>query len=159
MSKHNFEVGDRVQYREEDEDILVGEIKRLGSATEEGEVIHTATVQWDSEDGTEEYYVDMLEPEGEEDELEAEFKKVVDDHMQEIEDQLKIASDAISKAEELSEKYGLPFRAYVSPLSQSYFPTTFSDKFGELDSDFVSEIAGAWSEYPSEGGWEHSQVC
>jgi hypothetical protein len=159
MSEHNFEVGDRVQLREEDEDILVGEVKSLGTTQGDGETIPTVTVLWDSETETEEYDEDLLELEGEEDELETEFKQVVDDHMQEIKAQLKIASDAISKAEELSEKYGLPFRAYVSPLSQNYFPTTFSDKFGELDSDFVSEIVGAWSEYPSEGGWEHSAVC
>jgi hypothetical protein len=90
--------------------------------------------------------------------LEAEFQKVYDDHNEEICEQLRIANAAIGKAEELSEKYGLPFDAGVSPLRQAYWPNSYSDKFGELDTDFVGNVTDCFSEY-HEGGWEHSAVC
>jgi len=54
----------------------------------------------------------------------------------------------------------LPFSANVSPLSQSYFPESFVDKFSDLDSDTVYDITGAYTSYYHDGaGWEHSAVC
>lgn len=161
MSEHNFAVGDRVQYRDEDEgEILVGEIKSLLSKEEDGETINCAMVMWDSEGDVEEWDVELLEPEGEEDELEAEFKKVAEAHMDEIEDQLEIAAKAIAKAQEISEEHGLPFYASVSPLSQTFTPGSFYANYSELSRDFVYNLTEAFpgGEYEQEG-WEHSQVC
>ena len=93
-------------------------------------------------------------------ELEEEFKKLVAKHSQKIDEQLIIAAEAISKAEKISEQYGIPFYAGVSPLSQSYFPATFARNFSDLDADFVTDITGAYTDYYGEGeGWEHSAVC
>jgi hypothetical protein len=93
-------------------------------------------------------------------ELEEEFKALVEKHSKEIDEQLEIARKAIQKAQTISEKYGIPFYAGVSPLGQSYFPGSFPEKFGELDSEFVSDTTGAYSEYYNDGcGWEHSSIC
>lgn len=89
--------------------------------------------------------------------LEEEFKAVVAEVTPQIDEQLKIAREAIRKAEELSEKYGVPFRSSVSPLGQSYFPKKVPDG---LDQDFVFDVTGTWTEYYGDGsGWQHSAVC
>src|SRR5277367_6154618 len=160
MSEYNFEIGDRIQHTDEDDDVTVGEIKSLFSKNEDDEIVEYANVLWDGKEEVESWELELLDHEEDEDELEAEFKAVVEAHLEEIEEQIQIATDAISKAEELSEKYGLPFRAGVSPLRQSYYPTTFHSKFGSLDQAVVSDITGAYSEYHNDGaGWEHSAVC
>lgn len=160
MNEHKFALGDRVQLREEDEETLVGEIKGLRSTEENGETINLADVLWDVYTETEECYVDTLEVEGQEDELEVEFKKVAEAHMDEIEDQLEIAAKAIVRAQEISEEHGLPFYAGVSPLSQTYTPGSFYSNFSELSRDFVYNLTEAFpgGEYGQEG-WEHSAVC
>jgi hypothetical protein len=167
MSEYTFAVGDRVQYTDEDDDVFVGEIKSLFSREEDGETVQFAKVLWDEgedtepeSDETEDWELELLVPEGEEDELESEFQKLCDEHMEEIDAQLQIASDAIAKAEELSEKYGLPFSSSVTPLSQSYTPTSYYEKFRGLSTGFVSDLTGAYpgGEYDNEG-WEHSAVC
>lgn len=160
MSEYTFAVGDRVQYLDEDDDLFVGEVKSLFSREEDGETVAFASVLWDDSEDAEDWELELLEPEGEEDELEAEFQKLCDEHMEEIDAQLQIASDAIAKAEELSEKYGLPFSAGVSPLSQSYTPTSYYEKYRNLSTGFVSDLTGAYpgGEYDNEG-WEHSAVC
>lgn len=110
--------------------------------------------EFDSEEETEE------DEEEDTSDLEAEFRKVFKSHIDKIDKQLEIASKAIAKAEKLAEKYGLPFSSNVSPLSQSYFPESFVEKFGDLDSDTVYDITGAYTSYYNEGaGWEHSAVC
>lgn len=160
MSKHTFKVGDRVQYWDEDDrEHLFGEIKSI-FIEDTADDLEFASVLWDDYSETEDWATDLLEPEGTEDELEAEFKKTCDAHMQEIEEQLELADQALAKAVELSEKYGLPFYADASPLAQSYFPMSFEKKFSGLDEEFVSELTDACTEYYGEGaGWEHSDVC
>jgi hypothetical protein len=63
------------------------------------------------------------------------------------------------EAEKLSDEHGIPFGSNISPLSQSYFPNSFREKFPDLDldSEEIQELVG-YSEY-YEGGWEHSAVC
>lgn len=114
----------------------------------------------DDEDDLEEETEEETEKTEEDLKLEQEFTDVVNKHRSEIEDQLKIASKAIAKAEKLSEKYGIPFYSNVSPLGQNYTPASFDEKFGELDHDMVYEIADIYpgGEYHTEG-WEHSAVC
>jgi hypothetical protein len=90
-------------------------------------------------------------------ELEQEFRDVCDKVYPKISAQIEIARKAITKAEKLSEKYGVPFDSDITPLSMSYKPTSFDEKFGELDGDKVYDISGVCNmDYD---GWEHSGVC
>jgi len=140
MSDNDFKVGDRVQYTDEDGEVLVGIIVKLFPFDDDGQMVNFADVVWYDDNKSEPVALEFLEPEADETELEVEFKKVFEKHSQEIEDQLETAAKAITKAEKLSEKYGLPFHAQVSPLSQPYWPASFSTKFdGE--------------------GWRHSAFC
>jgi len=160
MSEYNFEIGDRIQHTDEDDDVTVGEIKSLFSKNEDDEIVEYANVLWDGKEEVESWELELLDHEEDEDELEAEFKAVVEAHMEEIEEQVEIAAQAIKKAEELSEKYGLPFRSSITPLSQSYHPASYSEKFSGLDYEFVANVTGAYSVYHNDGdGWEHSAVC
>lgn len=77
--------------------------------------------------------------------------------LKQIEEKVNAASAALAEAETLSERYGIPFDSSVSPLSQTYIPGTFGEKFPELDRDFVGDVTGSYlHEYE---GWEHSAVC
>lgn len=97
--------------------------------------------------------------------LESEFEKLVEKAHAKIEEEIAEARKHLNKAVALSEKYGVPFRANISPLSNSYVPDSFStSKFAELDLDTVCDISGVWGEWISEllsgsGGWLHSAVC
>lgn len=93
--------------------------------------------------------------------LEEEFEQLVNDHKAEIQAKVAEASKALQEAVELSKKYGIPFRPHVSFLGNSYYPQSFYDgKFAELDSEVVSDLTGAWTNYDSGyAGWEHSAVC
>lgn len=92
--------------------------------------------------------------------LEEEFTGLVKEHKSEIEDKIKEARQALSEAVKLSEKYGIPFHSGISFLSQGYTPSSFEDKFGELDTDVVSDLTDVYpgGEYGGTG-WEHSAVC
>jgi hypothetical protein len=159
MSDNEFKVGDRVQLVNEDNEIEnVGVIQELHSREDNGEVVDFANVIWEDNITATEEYISVLQLKEDTSELEAEFKKVVKAHQSKIDEQLAIAAKAIAKAEKISEKYGIPFHSSVSPLSQPYWPSSFSTKFGGLDSDFVSDITGTYNEYDSEG-WRHSAVC
>lgn len=89
--------------------------------------------------------------------LEEEFKAAYEEANERIQKQMDIAKAAIAKAEAISENYGVPFDASVSPISQTYTPASFEEKFGELDHDALyDEFEIIPGEYE---GWEHSQVC
>lgn len=154
-----FVIGDRVQLTYKDEGVSVGEIVSLETRIEEGETCTYAQVQWDHEDDgvLDEVDVELLEVEEDEDELEAEFRKVAEAHMDEIDEQVEIAQKALRMAVKLSEKYGLPFYAGVSPLGQSYCPNSLQDIFGDLSSGIIHDVTGVYS--ISDEGWEHSAVC
>lgn len=95
--------------------------------------------------------------------LEEEFNKVQKETLVKIKEKMKIASDAISAAEKLSEKTGIPFYGSESPLGQPYCPASFQDKWGELPEEKLEELEGEFStDYASlsEGyGWAHSSLC
>ena len=94
-----------------------------------------------------------------ENELELLFKAEAKKAKDEIKNLLTIATSAIKKAEKISEKYGVPFHSYVSPIGQSYFPKTMEAKFTGLDKQFICDLTGAYhSEFGTEG-WQHSDVC
>ena len=93
--------------------------------------------------------------------IEEEFKAVYEAHKDEILSLISEAAALVTKAEVLSEQYGIPFRAKVSPLSQSYIPESLAEKFPELDSDKLWELGCDVTvnhEY-HDTGWAHSAVC
>lgn len=89
--------------------------------------------------------------------LEEEFKQAVNKCADKIEDKLNKAAKLISEAEKLSEEYGVPFRARISPISNTYVPDSFQEQFGKLDSEIIIEICDVYSDL--EPGWEYSAVC
>ncbi len=97
-------------------------------------------------------------PEEDLSELEAEFTAACEKHMVEIDKQIEIASKALQKAEKLAEKYGIPFHSHITPISQSYAPSSFYEKFNGLDSEFVYDLTSACVDDGCQG-WEHSSIC
>lgn len=96
----------------------------------------------------------------ENDSIEKEFEDLVNAHKAEIQAKVTEASKVLDEAVALSEKYGIPFYAQVSFLSQSYTPDSYYEKFGDLDKDTVNDLTdcypgGEWGG----SGWEHSAVC
>lgn len=91
--------------------------------------------------------------------LEQEFEKVFKEHHAEIQEKLAAAAKLINEAEAIAEKYGIPFRPkdHIMWCKPSYIPESMEEKFPGLDSEFWSDVAGAWGgEYP---GWQQSQTC
>lgn len=104
-------------------------------------------------------------------ELERTFRLESNKVMDQIGTHLAAAMAALSEAEDLSEKHGIPFSSGISPLGQSYFPKSFDDMWGnklrELEDEFededvreiISNITGANQGEYQDSGWEHSAVC
>lgn len=89
-------------------------------------------------------------------EIEREFRLAAPDVLEKINEYLQKADAALDKAVALSEKHGIPFSSGISPLSQSYLPGSFAEKFPGVSRDIMSSVADASNEYE---GWEHSAVC
>jgi hypothetical protein len=92
-------------------------------------------------------------------ELEKEFRTAVIVGGKLIDEQLELAQQAIYKAVRISEEYGIPFRAGVSPLWNTFHPDSLSSKWSGVDDQFIDEITDTYNEYPGEAGWQHSAVC
>lgn len=165
----DWKVGDRVQREKSSTDIRTGVITAV--ETEQVERIErdwysrketkrmetqikSIDIKWD--DGEEEKGLDKYHVNREDSEMERAFRLAVDDAQARIDAELSKAHAAIRAACAISEETGIPFRAGVSPLSQSYIPDSMSEKFPGVDREFTSEIAGAYGEYE---GWQHSAVC
>lgn len=94
--------------------------------------------------------------------LENDFKEVFNKIHPEIQDKITQAAKLIGEAEELSEKYGIPFQPDVGiPFRMSYIPSTLQKKWAKLCIDdgleFIYDHTGAYGgEYD---GWQSSQVC
>jgi hypothetical protein len=117
-------------------------------------VIKSIDVQWDDgelQQGMSEYSVNK-----EDSEIERTFRLAVNDAQARIGAKLIEASKLIDEACAISEETGIPFRAGVSPLGQSYIPSSLSEKFPDLDREFATDIADAHGEYE---GWQYSAVC
>lgn len=92
--------------------------------------------------------------------LEAEFEAACLKAHPEIDAELAIANDHMKRAVKIAEKYGVPFRAGVSPLRNNYTPQSLRQKFPSLDSDFIADVTGTWDEESYQyGGWQHSAIC
>lgn len=99
------------------------------------------------------------------------FKKVYDERIGEIRAADKKAVAAVHDVEALCDKYGIPYHASVTPLSQVYHPNTYSTLWNndtwraerEADPDLedieLMEAAGC-DGWPGEyEGWQHSSIC
>lgn len=92
-------------------------------------------------------------------ELEKEFTTLVGSVTKQIRAKVDEARVALNEAISLSETYGVPFRAGLSPLAQGYIPKSFAQgKFRLLDKEFIRDISGVYDEY-NEPGWQFSAVC
>lgn len=119
-------------------------------------VVDNIKVKWD--DGEEES-LDQYDVYAEDTEVERSFRAVAADASRRIEEKLALASKYLDEAVEISNETGVPFHTGISFLSQSYFPGNTSEKFEDVDTDFINDITGAYhSEYGDEG-WQHSAVC
>lgn len=95
----------------------------------------------------------------EDNEMERNFRKAAVEASSKIAKLLAKASKALDEAEEIAEKYGVPFRSGISPLGQSYYPTTTDSLYPDLDREFIDSISGAYHSEYGEQGWQHSAVC
>lgn len=95
------------------------------------------------------------------DDLEAKFEQAVAAFHKELSPIQDEITKLIGKAEELSEKHGIPF-AGVGPLTMNFIPESYVATYKEgLDADFVSDTCDVYvgdAEYVY-SGWEHSQIC
>lgn len=162
-----FKVGSRCQWHDRDTDeITGGEVesiippKRMKTnnwwslpESEQQEMITYAVVKWD--DGTTDT-VDLDDLDQEDSTLEREFRNTANQVLVKIQEKVRAASKLLDEAVELSEQHGIPFSSEISFLGQPYKPTTFEEKYGEIDADFVDSVTGAYCEYE---GWQHSDVC
>lgn len=92
-------------------------------------------------------------------ELERSYRKAAHEAREKIEELLDKASRAISDAEDIANKYGVPFHSRVSPLGQSYFPGSTAKLYPDLDPEFVKDVTGVYHSEYGEEGWQHSAVC
>lgn len=172
MSK--WKVGDRVQTDEVVDDKTVFHV---GAVTEVNEhevdrtrrdwytnkdvaykemVVENIKVKWD--DGREET-LGQYDVYAEDSEMERNFRAIASDADRRIRAKLALAEKYLDEAVEISEETGVPFHTGISYLGQSYFPESTSDKFEDLDSDFINDITGAYHSDYGESGWQHSAVC
>lgn len=116
-----------------------------------------AQVKWD-DGATTTVRVDELQVE--DNPIERAFREINEKASEEIEKHLSDATDALSKALDLSEKYGIPFDTNISFLSNTYTPDSLKKLHPKVSKEFIEEVTGAYSEDDFEyGGWRHSAVC
>jgi len=116
----------------------------------------TATVKWD-DDATESIIPTQL-LERPDSPLEKDFRLNVLYSQDLIQDQIKLAEQALQKAIDISEKLGVPFYSSISPLGQHFVPKSFNTKFKMLDNNVIENISGMYiNDY--DVGWQHSAVC
>lgn len=84
--------------------------------------------------------------------LENKFDEAVKKAQKKIDQCIKKAEEALSEAEKVSEEYGVPFYASVSPIYQQYTPMSYREKWGDLDPEYT-EV------FENYAGWQHSDVC
>jgi hypothetical protein len=168
----DFKVGDRVQWEDRDTDEVTGGTiestippKRMKvndhwntskySEAEREEMVTYANIKWD-DNTSDSVDIDDLDPE--DSQLEREFRTTANVVLVEIQKKVAESSRLLQEAVDLSEKHGIPFSSSVSFLGQSYTPSTFEEKYGEVDSDLAESITDAFGCMDG-SGWEHSDVC
>ena len=95
------------------------------------------TIKW--EDGSQSVESEMYLV-TQDDEFQREFRLANNKASELIAKHLSDAEEALSKAVDVSEEYGVPFSSGISFLSQNFHPSTTSEKFPEVDSEFINEL-------------------
>lgn len=126
------------------------------SEEEQKTFITFVKVKWDDDGSVTEH--DLNDLESEDSEMERDFRKAAHYADELIHAQLNIAAEAVREATRIAERYGVPFRTHVSPISNSYTPRSLQAKFEGLDKNFVQDITDTYNDYDSTG-WRHSAVC
>jgi len=86
-----------------------------------------------------------------------EYRALVQAHKSDIIEAEKEAIAALDRAITLCEKYGISHDFSLSPICQTYAPTSFgSSKFGALRNRLREEGLLDYYEFD---GWQHSAVC
>ncbi len=104
--------------------------------------------------------------------IEEEFKVVYADALARLRAKDRELNKTLAELEAICEETGIPYYASVSPLGQTYQPTSFHDKWGKLNDETVDVVysglsykASLWEKITdgeSQGefeGWQHSSVC
>lgn len=99
-----------------------------------------------------------------------------------IQEKLDLSQKYLSEAQEISEKYGIPFYSEISPLPQTYVPESFEEVFEALceqikieSKDFIASYShienkatdllsgevgiNFYNDYYGGAGWERSAIC
>jgi hypothetical protein len=168
----HWKIGDRCQTENKDgikvgviADVRTEEVERTrynhnyvyGSRGREEKYYETVTkevtVKWD--DGAEEKF-SPYHIHAEDTAMERAFRVTCDEAQARINQKLKEAMDALTEAENISEETGIPFSSGISPLGQSYVPSTLDQKHPDIDREFINSVTDSYGEYE---GWQHSAVC
>jgi len=90
-------------------------------------------------------------------ELEKEFSELAKAAHAEIKEKLDEALKSLKEAEEISNKYGIPFESYISPHNNVFVPSSFKDKLNEyLNVERVNNLLGLYLDEYFYYGWAHS---
>jgi len=92
--------------------------------------------------------------------LEQKFRDAFAKHNPEIQAKIDQAAALLKEAEQISEKYGVPFYPnadIVDGLAKGYYPESCDTIFGELleESDVVNDLTGVYK-YGDYSGWQTS---
>ncbi len=92
-----------------------------------------------------------------------EYKKAKQEAQEKINKHLNDSHEALDKAIQVSEQYAVPFSSSISPLGQSYRPSSMEKKWGEDNiaqlQEYNYENYDEDFELPEYEGWQHSAVC
>jgi len=93
------------------------------------------------------------------DNLQALFKKTLDDVGTQINDRVAAAELLLAEAVAISNEHGIPFESGVSQRSFVHSPPTF-DIFEGISLKFVANLTGIEVyDLEESSGWNASQVC
>lgn len=88
--------------------------------------------------------------------LEQDFLQALAEARSKIDERLKIAHAAIKEAEDISEKYGIPFTARkLASFTNSYVPASIWKKWDDVDFEFLKNKTSIY-DFSDPGCWEHS---
>lgn len=95
------------------------------------------------------------------DSLEKEFEILYSSIGEEINKKIQQAEKLLAEAEELADKFGLPFQADMySDMRGWYIPETFGERFKSLDAEKLAELTEISAYRLNRAyGWQHSNIC
>ena len=93
--------------------------------------------------------------------LEKEFEVLYLSIGEEISKKIKRAEQLLAEAEDLADKFGIPFQADMySNMRGWYVPESFAERFKSLDVEKISELTEISAYRLNRAyGWQHSNIC